>query len=233
MHQLVTLGGLSIAGATPLSGEVRPRCLAVLAILAAAGPRGMSRERLMAILWPSRTPERARHSFSQALYALRVDLGTDVVVTHRQLRLDPGRITSYVEELHTAATAADWEHAAAVFVGPFLDGFYLAAAPEFERWVDGERASVAATALQCIERAGEALDIQDPARALAHWRRLAALDPLNARYAIACIERLVQRGERTGALACATAHAAMVRTEFDTEPDARVVFGCGRREQRK
>ena len=35
-----------------------------------------------------------------------------------------------------------WANAAALYDGPFLDGFYLTGAPEFERWVEAERATL-------------------------------------------------------------------------------------------
>jgi DNA-binding SARP family transcriptional activator len=49
----------------------QPRRLALLALVAAAGEQGMSRDQLLAMLWPETDEERARKGLNQALYALR------------------------------------------------------------------------------------------------------------------------------------------------------------------
>ncbi|HKH91466.1 MAG TPA: hypothetical protein VKA54_06670, partial [Gemmatimonadaceae bacterium] len=80
MIRIETFGGLSVRGADgrPLSGAVaQPRRMAVLAVLARAGDRGMARERLVALLWPDADEDRARNNLAQALYALRRDMGDD------------------------------------------------------------------------------------------------------------------------------------------------------------
>ena len=80
MLRLFTFGGLGLVSddgsAAP---RLRPPRLALLAALAAAGERGMSRERLMAYFWPDSDETHGRHSLRQALYALRQELGVDVV----------------------------------------------------------------------------------------------------------------------------------------------------------
>ena len=77
MLRLRTFGGLWIEGAggvEPPSPAPAPRRLALLAVLAAAGPRGASRERLLGILWPDGEEERGRHALVQTVYSLRRDL---------------------------------------------------------------------------------------------------------------------------------------------------------------
>ena len=92
---------------------------------AAGGAEFFGRDRVLGILWAERAPERARHSLAQALYSLRKELGTEVVVATDLLQLDAERITSDVEELHGALACKEWERAAALYRGPFLDGFHL------------------------------------------------------------------------------------------------------------
>jgi DNA-binding SARP family transcriptional activator len=48
--------------------------LALLALLAAAGDRGMTREALVAYLWPESDEERARTSLKQLVHSLRTQL---------------------------------------------------------------------------------------------------------------------------------------------------------------
>src|SRR5437762_1302999 len=63
---LRTFGGLwtESEGGTRQDG-VRPRRQALLALLAAAGTKGRSREQILGILWPDSPPERARAALSQ------------------------------------------------------------------------------------------------------------------------------------------------------------------------
>jgi hypothetical protein len=85
----------------------QPRRLALLAVLAASRDRGVTRDRLLAMLWPEAEDERARKGLNQALYALRQELGADEVLLGAQdLRLNPELITSDVS-LFTAALEAD------------------------------------------------------------------------------------------------------------------------------
>ena len=53
--------------------------LALLAVLALARGRPVSRDRLTALLWPESTTDRARHGLSDALYILRGALGADAI----------------------------------------------------------------------------------------------------------------------------------------------------------
>jgi serine/threonine-protein kinase len=52
------------------------RRIALLALLAVAADLGVTRDKLVAYLWPERD-ERARHLLNQMLYSLRRELGED------------------------------------------------------------------------------------------------------------------------------------------------------------
>ncbi|MEO8199734.1 MAG: hypothetical protein ABI679_04350, partial [Gemmatimonadota bacterium] len=68
MYRLNTLGGLSLSGpAGPITGPaVQPRRLGLLTLLAAAGVQGLSRDKLLGLLWPESEPDRARHALDQS-----------------------------------------------------------------------------------------------------------------------------------------------------------------------
>ena len=222
--RLRTFGGVSIEipGAHPQAGP-RPRSLALLAILAGAGAKGVTRERVMAVLWPDADPERARHALSQTLYNLRRDLGADVVQTAPVLRLDPAGISTDVAEFRAAVAAKRWHDAAELYAGPFLDGFHLADAPEFERWADAERAALATQGIRAIEIvAKESGDAGRHDEAVEYWLHLSRLDPVDPHIAASYMEALAARGDRVAALAHGRAHADLLRREFDAEPDAAV-----------
>ena len=223
MFRLITLGGLSIEDRKTVPGEIRPRLLALLAVLAAAGRKGATRDQLQGILWADSEPERARRSLAQTLYSLRREVGALVTGT-THLKLDPTAATSDVEDFRTAIAEQRWERAAQLFAGPFLDGFFLSDAANFERWVEEERARLTHDAFRAIEAAArEAASGGRVDAAVAHWRRLTTLDPVNGRFASLYIEALVGSGDHTLALVHAEAHATLVRRELEVEPDAAVV----------
>jgi len=199
-----TLGGLVVYdGARALTGAAQqPRRQAILALLARAGAKGVSRDQLLAILWPDADEERARRGLNQALYALRQDLGSEDAITgNRDLRLDPALVDSDVRLFVEGRAAGRFEAAAELWGGPFLHGFNLPGVPEFERWVDTERAALAHDYADLLETlATRATERKDPAGAVPWWRRLAALDPLNARTAEGLMRAQAAAGDEAGAL---------------------------------
>ncbi|MDQ3309716.1 MAG: tetratricopeptide repeat protein, partial [Gemmatimonadota bacterium] len=227
MLRLRTFGGLLLEDeGGPLTGTAtQRRKLALLALLAAAGERGMSRDRVVTYFWPESDTTRARNSLAQLLYALRQALPADPVAAgSTELRLNPEVISSDVGEFDAAIASGNHQCAVTLYAGPFLDGFHLDGAPEFERWVDGERsvrAQQVATALEAL--ADEASERGDHTDAAGWWRRLAALDPLNGRVALGLMAALDAAGDRAGALQHARLHEVLLREELDTAPDAAVL----------
>lgn len=218
--RLRTFGGLWIEGlSADADGGPRPRALALLALLAASEGKGVSRDRILGVLWPDSDAERARHAMSQTLYSLRRTLGVDVVLSTPELRLDSSLLTSDLQEFRAAVRGKTWSDTSALYAGPFLEGFYLADAPEFERWVESERAALATAAIRAIESLAVEKGRTHKKDALDHWRRLTRLDPANSRYAVSYMEALEERGERAAALAHGRTHAELLRSEFDAQPD--------------
>jgi DNA-binding SARP family transcriptional activator/tetratricopeptide (TPR) repeat protein len=221
-----TLGGLVVYdGARALTGAAQqPRRQAILALLARAGDRGVSRDQLLAILWPDADEERARRGLNQALYALRQDLGSEDAITgNRDLRLDPALVDSDVRLFGEERAAGRFEAAAELWGGPFLRGFNLPGVPEFERWVDTERAALTHDYADLLETlANRATERKDPGGAVPWWRRLAALDPLNARTAEGLMRAQAAAGDEAGALRQAEIFAAFYAAELGVAPDPRI-----------
>ena len=209
----------------PIAGAAgRGRRLALLAILAAAGEDGVSRDRLVSLLWPDVGDDQARHTLAQVLYRIRRDFpGAEVVTGTAQLRVNPAVIETDVSQLEGALDRGDTERLLQIYGGPFLDGFSLSNAPEFDRWVDGERSRFALKARVAFERAGrDADERRDVHRAVEWWRRVVAADPHDARAAVALMAALAAVGDQSGAIQHAQVHETLVRDELDAPPDPAV-----------
>ena len=224
MLHLRTFGSLSLDqdGSSAPAAAAQRYPLALLVLLAVAGTRGISRDKVIALLWPESDAERARHSLAQLLYAVRRALRTDVVLTGAvELRLNPETITSDVADFEAALERGEDERAVALYAGPFLDGCHLSVSAELERWVDGERARLASRVARALEAlAARATAQGDRVAAVEWWRRLATLDPLNTRAARGLVEALASAGDRAGALQFARVHETLLREELDAEPDS-------------
>jgi DNA-binding SARP family transcriptional activator len=192
----VLSGGRRIGGSA-----AQPRRLALLVILARAGGRGVSRDKLIALLFPGQIAARARHRLAHAVYCLRRDLGEGVITGTHVIGLDPAAITSEVREYSAARAAGRLEEAAELYAAPFLDGFYVTSFGEFERWVECERQALADEQSDVLCRLAQASEQRnDPATALTWWRRLSAHDPFSERATVGLMRVMAARGDVEGAL---------------------------------
>jgi DNA-binding SARP family transcriptional activator len=216
MFRLETLGGLALldpAGSPVPTTRLR---LALLALLAVTGGRGLTRDKLIAYLWPESTPENARHALEQLLYSLRRQAPKDLVIGGDPLRLNPGVVATDVEEFDRKLGAGDREAALALYRGPFLDGFFLADSPEFEGWAEAERSRLGSAQTRALyELAKEAGSRGHHTAEIACWRRLGALDPLSQRAAAGFARALAAVGDWSAALEHSRAYDATVRRELD------------------
>jgi DNA-binding SARP family transcriptional activator/TolB-like protein len=209
--------------AGPVQGRAaHKRRVALLAVLAVARGRPVGRERLIGLLWPELTSEAARHNLSETLYVLRKELGDEAIVSPAggDLALGPAVVESDVAEFQALLDAGDAEAAVHLYRGPLLDGFYVADAPEFERWAEGERDRLARAYGRALEGLAETAETEGSAiRAVDWWRRLASHDPFSSRTALRLVRALDAAGERPSALRAAETHAALLREELGVEPD--------------
>ena len=227
MYTLRLLGTASIEGSNgPLTGRAtQGRRLALLAMLAVSRGRALSRDKLVAVLWPEATPERARPQLSDALYILRGALGEDVIrATGDDLSLNAAALTIDVARFENAMTAGRFEEAAELHRGPLLDGFHVADSAEFEEWLHAERSRLGRQYSRALEALAEAAgSVGDHGAAVSWWRRRAALDPLDSAVALELMHSMEAAGDRAGAIRHAKIHAALLREELDAEPDAAIV----------
>lgn len=200
----------------------QPKRLALLAYLAGATRRAFhSRDTLLALLWPDLDGEHARAALRQALYVLRGALGDNVLVTcgNGVIGLDHARFWCDVASFRQALDAGKQSEALALYGGEFLLGFHVSGAPEFERWLAGERACLAvhaATAAWALteseERGG------DLTSALEWARRLLSLDPENERALRRVVSLLDRLGDRMGALRIYREFVRRIAEDYAMDP---------------
>jgi DNA-binding SARP family transcriptional activator len=224
---LTAFGGFALASDEgPLgAAAAQRRPLAVLALLAAAGETGMSREKILGLLWPDAEPERGRRTLTQTLYSLRRATGADeLFLGVTDVRLNPAAVECDVLAFDAAIRQGRLAEAVELYRGPFLDGFQVPGADEFERWAEAERTRLARGYAKALEElARERAAAGDTLGAVEWWRRLAGHDPFNSRIALRLVEALEAAGDRAGALRHAQAHAEAVRRELGVEPDPQII----------
>jgi DNA-binding SARP family transcriptional activator/tetratricopeptide (TPR) repeat protein len=226
MTSLLVLGGITLEGADgPLSGPATQRHrLALLALLASAHPRGLLRDKLVAYLWPERGQDRGRNLLSQALHAVRSQVGNGTVVSAGdELRLESDFLSCDLIAFERAMAEEDFERAATLYRGPLLDGFFLPGAAEFERWMDAERRRLGGCYRRALEGLARAATASGDKRAAVDWwQRLAADDPYNAEVTLHLMRSMEAVGDRAGAIETARVHAVLVDGDLNAEPDPAV-----------
>lgn len=227
MLSLRVFGGLAL---TDSAGPVSPRAvqrrrLAVLAIVAVSRTPSVTRDTLVALLWPEADTERARHLLADSLYVLRDALGADVLLTTGDdVSLNPERLRCDAAEFLRAIEVGNRLEAVSITEsGPFLDGVHISDAPEFERWVESTRAWLRDAYRTALEELADDASRRGDVRAAAdHWRRLASEDRLSSRAALGYMRALAASGDRTGALEYFRVYKTTIRAELEVEPDASV-----------
>ena len=216
MWHLKLLGGAvleNVQGLAPARAS-RRHPLALLALLSTAPSQTRSRDKLIGLLWPELPEERGRARLRTALHALRKQLGPEAIRSvGDDLRLDPSTVQIDVLEFLEAIEDGSPQEAVELYRGPFLDGFYVDAAVDFDRWVEGERQRLA----ERFERALE--DLARDAAAEGHfrkaagwWSRLASAHPESGRQVVRTMEAFDAAGERARALQWAELHRRRMQT---------------------
>lgn len=220
---LELLGGASLRGQDgPLTGPpVQRHRIALLALLATSPHEGLSRDKLVAYLWPESSGERARNSLKQAVHAIRRTLGPEAILSAGDvLRLNPEVVQSDVAAFTAALAAGEPARAVECYSGPFLDGFFLGRSPEFENWAGAERERLAAAYAAALEVLAEREEAAgNAASAVPWWRRLATTAPGSSRIALRLMRALAAAGDRGAAIQHGCLHATLLREEFGANPD--------------
>jgi DNA-binding SARP family transcriptional activator len=210
-----------------LRSSSQRRRLALLALIAASGSGGISRDKVLAFLWPSTDNEHARHSLAQLIYSMRHALGCNLIEGDSEFQLDHESLTSDIGEF--MGVPDDCSRMSALYAGPFLDGFHLNDSIEFSHWVDRVRERTTGMACVALESLANKASLRsDHALAIATWRARSAIDALDAGPAMALMEALAASGDRAGSIRHAQAYQKLIREELDMEADPRVTVLANR-----
>jgi serine/threonine-protein kinase len=227
LTKLRILGSVSLVRAD--GSDIRriltqPKLLALLTYLAVAKPRGFHRrDTLLGLFWPDQDQRRARASLRKAVHVLRRALGAEVVVARgdEELGVAPEHFWCDAVAFELAASSGSLGHALELYAGDLLEGFFVAGAPEFERWHEGERARLRDCAAQqawaLAERAAAEARPADAAR----WaRRAVGFTPDDETALRDLVSLLYRVGDRASALRAYDAFASRLEQEFGTRPSA-------------
>ena len=102
--------------------------MALLALLVSTRERGMTRDKVIAYLWPDADAEHGRRYLSDSIYRINQAINADAVSSAGDiLRLDAvGALQATLIAFEEAIEQRRHEKAAAaLYAGPFLDGFFV------------------------------------------------------------------------------------------------------------
>ena len=189
---------------------------ALLIRLAVEGGRKFTRDYLMDLFWPDVPAARARHSLAQALTVLKEKIGRDHLVVQRaSIALVPGAVEADVRRLESCEVEIR---------GPFLDGFEVPGAVQFEQWKDQWRARLMPRIRDCLVKHMDAgRRTGDFATVERHALVLLELDPLSEDGVRGFIEARAWVGDRTNALKEFARFEARLADELSAKPSAELV----------
>jgi DNA-binding SARP family transcriptional activator len=223
MIRCQTLGPLHITvdGDSPPPELTWRKNAALLVYLARSPHRTRTREHLCGLLWGEKAESAARHSLNEALRVLRRCAGDDVVHSEgRQVELSAEAVRLDTEELEDCLEREEWEVAAGLVAGPFLDGFGVPDASGFEDWLTTERRLWQRHSVHALARFAEhSLARGDVVSATRAAGDALALDPISNAAIRTIMRASALMGERATALETYDAFAARLHDSLAVDPE--------------
>jgi DNA-binding SARP family transcriptional activator len=187
----------------------------MLAALALARHRTLTRARLAGLLWSASDTEQARDSVRQALAQLR-RAGVALLTPDVDSVALPGEMSVDVEAFMAAQARGNAADAIRLYRGDLMEGQGFRDAV-IEGWLDGERTRLREHAIDAL--VSELDRIGDKPQAADYAHRLLALDPLRETAHRTLIRLDAARGEPSAALARYNALRDLLRRELATVPE--------------
>ena len=183
-----------------------------------------SRELVAGLLWSDMQESAARANLRVVLSKLRSQLGSHILVTRREVALNPEFTLETDLNLFQTEQKELLRRAVELYTGRFLDDFYLRDAPLFEEWVEQERRKYHQKVtsylglLAAEEKAAGNLDL-----AIEDLRKLLRLEPWREQAHRDLMRVLVDAGQRGAALAQFEQCRQALAAELDVEPTAETI----------
>jgi DNA-binding SARP family transcriptional activator len=199
----------------------RPKRLALLAYLcleSADGP--IRRDTLLPVFWPDSDEAHARAALNQALHVLRSALGPQLMTTRGrdEVGIDFETLRCDAVAFRRALASGDRKTAIEFYRGDLLPGYHIGE-PGFDRWLDEERTTLRADALDAALALGAAEDeAGDREAALATWRRALEIAPESEAAARGLVLALWRSGRRSAALDTYASFADRLAREYGMAP---------------
>lgn len=196
----------------------QPKRLALLAFLViGGGGRWHRRDDLLARFWPDLDTGHARAALRRATWFLRRQLGAGVIQSRAgdELGVAPDRLWCDAGAFREALATGRWEAALDLYRGDLMQGVFIAAAGDAERWLEEERAALRTAAAKAA--AAQAVATEGWAGAeLA--RRAITLAPFEEEFTRTVMRKLADLGDRAGALRAHDELVRRLRADLDLEP---------------
>ena len=181
----------------------QPKRLALLFYLATAGPGFHRRDTLFGLFWMESDQAHARAALNQSIYFLRRQLDREVLLSRGNDEVSVDRSELWCDALafEQALGAGNRREALELYRGELLPGFFLSAAPAWERWLEAERERLRGLAASAAwGLADEALGAGDAAGAVRWGRRAVDCTPYDEVQLRRLLALLAGVGDRTGAM---------------------------------
>jgi DNA-binding SARP family transcriptional activator len=200
MIHLVGLGHAVITvGVTRLTQASETLFASALLFVREAG-RPIERHRIIELLWPHTSAQRANHRLRQTLYRLNT-LGASLRSDRGHVILPARSAQSDFGEVLAAGRGADPQRVAELVQGPFLPGYAPRFSATFSEWLEREREVVTSSLRRVLVAA---IAAQKDRRDWAVVERLATrcllFDPLNEEATFALAEAAAAHGGKVRAL---------------------------------
>jgi DNA-binding SARP family transcriptional activator len=157
----------------------------------------------------------------QALYVLRRALGEGVIRSRgdEEVGVEPAIVWCDVDAFERAIAEGDDRGAAALYRGDLLHGFFVAGAPQYERWLQQERTRLRELAAEVEWRLSSAEEEKgDVSGSIRHARRAARLSPCDERALRRLVSLLVRAGDRVGAVHTYREFVREMWREYEVDP---------------
>jgi hypothetical protein len=135
--------------------------------------------------------------------------------------VSPGAVVLDTDELEERVAGEDWQAAASLVGGVFLEGFGVQDSSNFEDWMAAERAAWLHRSVEVLVRYGEArLARGDSSAASAAAQQALGLDPLSDAAVRASMRVAALAGDRAGALSLFQSFETRLSARLRIEPEA-------------